>query len=410
MVSVLGLFILNAFALGPVQWGPVNHDNLAQTAVLTSDDLAQAQIMQVNEVDRYQGAMENTGEVRGIIIGDRHIQYWSKYFDNIILVNKSTEVQRVQVYRFGQIVPEQTILRKNKQGQMQEEERWKVSTGTERWSCEVVKNPQGQIIAVEPVWTGTPTGFYVSTYGDVDHHSNAFDDASMRWAFFFNRGIATHKGMEPHKFGLQRASHGCVRMTEEDARDIFKWTMLSGGPVNLSDARFKGQCASPQRKSGDELEKGISAAAARTPYFQKEIASALAEGQAKGLPYEKLQQIPKVTVSGNWNGTTYQDGYKTLVIVQCVNRDGSDCSMAQKPMQPACDRSVVPEQQEVRQQQSTDPITSFFNSLGRLGQPAPRPAPLPRAEVQEAPRPRASIPAPAKSKSQGGWPGGGFDD
>jgi lipoprotein-anchoring transpeptidase ErfK/SrfK len=288
----------------------------------------------LQEVERIQQATQELApsEIRGINIQQNDVTYWSKYFDNIIVVNKSPDVQRVQVYRFGQPVPNETST---KQGTV---ERWKVSTGLEIWKCEPLKDTAGNVVGIAPVWTGTPNGYYISKRLDVDHHSASFDDASMRWAAFFNGGIATHRGDEPDKFGVERASHGCVRMTETDARDIFLWTLLSGGPINLEDPRFKGDCPSPQRKSGAKLEKCLSDAEGRTTYFQKTIRASLTEGQTHGLPYASLPQIPDVTRSGK--ATKWTTGFKTIVIVECVNNDGSDCTATTRAPKISCDQNV----------------------------------------------------------------------
>lgn len=70
---------------------------------------------------------------------------------------------------------------------------------------------------------GTPTGIYSVIEKDRWHRSNLYDDAPM---FYMNRitwsGIALHQGVVPN----YPASHGCIRLPESFARQLFGVTRL----------------------------------------------------------------------------------------------------------------------------------------------------------------------------------------
>jgi hypothetical protein len=69
----------------------------------------------------------------------------------------------------------------------------------------------------------TPAGIYSVIQKEAEHYSNLYDDASMP---FMQRitwsGIALHAGVLPG----HAASHGCVRMPYEFAKQLFDMTKL----------------------------------------------------------------------------------------------------------------------------------------------------------------------------------------
>jgi lipoprotein-anchoring transpeptidase ErfK/SrfK len=84
----------------------------------------------------------------------------------------------------------------------------------------------GQPIARSPVSTGkaghsTPTGVFSIIEKDRWHHSNLYDDAPM---YFMQRltwsGVALHQGVVPN----YPASHGCIRLPEAFARQLWGTT------------------------------------------------------------------------------------------------------------------------------------------------------------------------------------------
>jgi hypothetical protein len=107
----------------------------------------------------------------------------------------------------------------------------------------------GEPIARSPVSTGkpghdTPTGVFSIIQKDRWHHSNLYDDAPM---YFMQRitwsGVALHQGVVPN----HPASHGCVRLPEAFARQL--WGMTRPGvrviiargdiaPVEISHPRL----------------------------------------------------------------------------------------------------------------------------------------------------------------------------
>jgi lipoprotein-anchoring transpeptidase ErfK/SrfK len=107
----------------------------------------------------------------------------------------------------------------------------------------------GQPIAHSRVSTGmaghaTPTGVFSVIQKDRWHHSNLYGDAPM---YFMQRitwsGVAMHQGVVPN----QPASHGCIRLPEAFARQMWGITKLGmrviiayseAGPVAISHPRL----------------------------------------------------------------------------------------------------------------------------------------------------------------------------
>lgn len=73
----------------------------------------------------------------------------------------------------------------------------------------------------------TPTGSFIVQRMDADHFSDEYDQAPMPFAIFFYRGLAIHGS---YQRGLGRpASHGCVRLSVDHARELYGWVEQSGG-------------------------------------------------------------------------------------------------------------------------------------------------------------------------------------
>ena len=80
----------------------------------------------------------------------------------------------------------------------------------------------------------TPTGSFIVQRLDADHHSDEYDQAPMPYAIFFSRGLAIHGTYER---GLGRpASHGCVRLSIENARTLFGWVEQEGASIEIDGA------------------------------------------------------------------------------------------------------------------------------------------------------------------------------
>jgi hypothetical protein len=72
----------------------------------------------------------------------------------------------------------------------------------------------------------TPTGNFIVQRMDADHLSDEYDGAPMPYAIFFSRGLAIHGTYER---GLGRpASHGCVRLSIDHARELYEWVEQYG--------------------------------------------------------------------------------------------------------------------------------------------------------------------------------------
>jgi L,D-transpeptidase catalytic domain len=77
----------------------------------------------------------------------------------------------------------------------------------------------------------TPTGSFIVQRLDADHLSDEYDQAPMPSAIFFSRGLAIHGTYER---GLGRpASHGCVRLSVEHARELFDWVERYGASIEI---------------------------------------------------------------------------------------------------------------------------------------------------------------------------------
>jgi hypothetical protein len=98
----------------------------------------------------------------------------------------------------------------------------------------------------------TPTGRFIMQRMDADHFSDEYDQAPMPYAIFFSRGLAIHGTTMG---GLGRpASHGCVRLSVDHARDLYEWVEQYGaGPIEITgDATSVAQLQDdePPRRSG----------------------------------------------------------------------------------------------------------------------------------------------------------------
>lgn len=84
----------------------------------------------------------------------------------------------------------------------------------------------GNLLWVWPVSTGrrgyaTPEGSYKAFRMEEDHYSKEWDEAPMPHSIFFTkRGHAIHGTYESRRLGSP-ASHGCVRLSTENAAMLF---------------------------------------------------------------------------------------------------------------------------------------------------------------------------------------------
>ncbi len=105
----------------------------------------------------------------------------------------------------------------------------------DRQRMTVVKNDEKPIVwKISSGRAGfeTPTGSFIVQRLDADHFSDEYDQAPMPFAIFFSRGLAIHG---TYQGGLGRpASHGCVRLSVDHARELYDWVEQYGGSIEIS--------------------------------------------------------------------------------------------------------------------------------------------------------------------------------
>lgn len=79
----------------------------------------------------------------------------------------------------------------------------------------------------------TPTGVFQILQKDIDHRSSTYDNAPMPYMERLTwSGVALHTGFNPG----HPASHGCIRLPDGFAKELFKITHV-GGTVIVSDSK-----------------------------------------------------------------------------------------------------------------------------------------------------------------------------
>jgi lipoprotein-anchoring transpeptidase ErfK/SrfK len=91
--------------------------------------------------------------------------------------------------------------------------RWRVSTGRKGY--------------------GTPTGAWSAKWASRNHRSRKYNNAPMPFAIFFKGGYAVHATYETKRLG-RPASHGCVRLSPNNAATFYQMANRSG----LSNTRI----------------------------------------------------------------------------------------------------------------------------------------------------------------------------
>ena len=131
-----------------------------------------------------------------------------------------------------------------------------------RQSITVVKNNEPPIVwkisSGRPGYE-TPTGRFIMQRMDADHFSDEYDQAPMPYAIFFSRGLAIHGSTQP---GLGRpASHGCVRLSVDHARELYEWVEQYGAdPIEITGdatnlAQLQDDDQPPPRKTGKRARR-----------------------------------------------------------------------------------------------------------------------------------------------------------
>lgn len=211
-----------------------------------------------------------------------------KYFDVIVVINKSPRGQYLQAWRRlknSNGLPEpvtftQTVRQKNGQVTQVTTTRPRVSTGRERpelsnvrkeacardWRCQETAERMGLSLeeaahtTLTSYFSQTTPGYYTPTWLNIGHVSGQYESSAMDHAVFFNGGIAMHR--VPHgsenRLG-SRASGACVRLNAGYAKEIFWLVRATGGPFKPNELRqgmaFWTDVGEPSNKSKREARK-----------------------------------------------------------------------------------------------------------------------------------------------------------
>lgn len=246
-----------------------------------------------------------------------------KYFDVVVVVNKSAGGQFMQVYRkprgwgMPELVRFTKVVKVNGKNQITTSTRLPISTGREtpEMSNEDKRACQGdndcyfrarQVgMSLSPSKTAptnsyfsqTSPGYYTPQWLSIDHVSGQWEDSAMDHAVFFHDGIATHRAPPKYESRLgQRASGACVRLSQNHARELFWIIRATGGPYREGELRqgrkfwFDGgkardwNCASRVKAQGQRQQN-------RSPFFDNdddyfEDAQSCRERLAKYLPFD----------------------------------------------------------------------------------------------------------------------------
>lgn len=73
----------------------------------------------------------------------------------------------------------------------------------------------------------TPVGRYRPYWLEAAHYSSLYDDAPMPYSIFFHGGYAIHGTTEIRNLG-RPVSHGCVRLSPDNARSLFELVQSQG--------------------------------------------------------------------------------------------------------------------------------------------------------------------------------------
>lgn len=97
---------------------------------------------------------------------------------------------------------------------------------------------EGELAYSWPVSTGrkgfaTPQGTYRPKRMTRMHYSRKYDNAPMPYAVFFRGGFAIHGTNAVARLG-RRASHGCVRLAQGNARELYLLIQDNGGNARIT--------------------------------------------------------------------------------------------------------------------------------------------------------------------------------
>ena len=81
----------------------------------------------------------------------------------------------------------------------------------------------------------TPPGEYAPTALERMHYSQKYDNAPMPYAIFFYGGYAIHGSYETRSLG-RPASHGCIRLSPNNAKKLFEMVEKEGATISITGA------------------------------------------------------------------------------------------------------------------------------------------------------------------------------
>src|SRR5262249_33299394 len=114
---------------------------------------------------------------------------------------------RVQVVATVSVSQQEMFLEVHEGGRTTTALIWKVSTGRKGLD--------------------TPQGSFQPTWLDANHKSDQYEDAPMPYSVFFTGGYAVHATEFTKRLGTA-ASHGCVRLSLENAQTFFNLVKTYG--------------------------------------------------------------------------------------------------------------------------------------------------------------------------------------
>ncbi len=94
-----------------------------------------------------------------------------------------------------------------------------------------------KLVYTFPVSTGrgsyrTPTGRWNAYWLSPKHRSKKYNNAPMPWSVFYYEGYAVHGTTDIRNLG-RPASHGCVRLSPDNAKTFFLMVQTSGKESTL---------------------------------------------------------------------------------------------------------------------------------------------------------------------------------
>jgi hypothetical protein len=184
-----------------------------------------------------QGVDPRIGASRG---NEPEVKKWLKHFDLVVVIDKAN--QSLTAWRNSSANPADVTPSVALRGP--------VSSGTETRECLYVRskvpNDQGLFLFTKAraIFRNTPTGYYVPTKIEASHFSSEYEAAPMpnSVSIIEKEGIYSHsKTADEGPLG-RVASHGCVRQSFRDSRDLFTMVAMTSDKFDPNDDAFHARC------------------------------------------------------------------------------------------------------------------------------------------------------------------------